>query len=151
MEDDLFRRKTRNHIDHVQRFLDEFNCKLADRAKEHDESKFLDDTEAHLFAKYTDKLTDVTYDSEEYWELMEKLEPALEHHYENNRHHPEYWENGIDDMNLLDIVEMFFDWWASSKRHNDGDVKESIEKNKERFDLSEQLAQVFENTVDDFN
>lgn len=151
MEDELFRRETREHIDQVYAFLNEFRRKLKDRAEEHDESKFLDDTEAHLFAKYTDKLSDVTYDSDEYWELMDKLQPALKSHYENNRHHPNHFENGIDDMNLLDIVEMFFDWWASSKRHDDGDVKESIEKNKDRFNMSDQLARIFENTVDDFS
>ncbi len=151
MEDDLFRRRTKDHIDKVRALIEDFERELNQRMNDHDQSKFFDDTEAKLFAKYTDKLSDVTYDSEEYWELMEKLKPALEHHYENNRHHPEHWESGIDDMNLADIIEMFFDWCASSQRHKDGDVRESIEKNKDRFDLSDQLAQIFENTVDDFN
>lgn len=54
-------------------------------------------------------------------------------------------------MTLVDIVEMFFDWWASSERHKNGDIKESIEENKERFGLSDQLVKIFNNTVDSFD
>jgi len=44
------------------------------------------------------------------------MKPALEHHYALYRHHPEHFQNGIDDMNLIDLVEMFADWKASSER-----------------------------------
>jgi len=64
----------------------------------------------------------------------------------HNSHHPEHYENGIDDFTLADLVEMFFDWKAASERHNDGDVLKSIEINKQRFGLSEQLCKIFENT-----
>jgi hypothetical protein len=37
------------------------------------------------------------------------MAPALKHHYENNRHHPEHFKNNIDDMNLIDLIEMLCD------------------------------------------
>jgi len=77
---------------------------------------------------------------------LAELKPALDHHYSHNSHHPEHYENGIDDFTLADLVEMFFDWKAASERHNDGDVLKSIEINKQRFGLSEQLCKIFENT-----
>lgn len=72
---------------------------------------------------------------------------ALEHHYANNRHHPEHHKDGIRGMTLVDIVEMFCDWKAASMRHNNGDMLTSIEKNKERFKYSDELEQIFKNTM----
>lgn len=141
--------KTQRHIEKVREYLDYFKLMLDKRRNSHDESK-LRPPERELFDKYSDKLDDIEYDSEEYWEIMDELKPALKHHYNNNRHHPNFFSNGIEDMNLLDIVEMLFDWWAASQRHEDGDIKESINKNKDRFDMSEQLAKIFQNTVEDF-
>ena len=101
-----------------------------------------------LFTEYTSKLADVTYDSDEYKEYLGKLKPALDHHYANNRHHPEHHKNGIDDMNLIDIVEMICDWKAASERHNDGNIRKSIEINANRFGISPQMVKIMENTAD---
>lgn len=78
------------------------------------------------------------------------MEPALDHHYANNSHHPQHYENGVDGMDLFDIVEMFFDWKAAGERTKDGDIFKSININKERFGLSEQLVKIFENTARKF-
>jgi hypothetical protein len=51
-------------------------------------------------------------------------------------------------MNLIDLVEMLCDWKAASERHNDGNIKKSIEINTARFGLSWQLAKILENTAD---
>lgn len=61
----------------------------------------------------------------------------------------EEWMNSpINDMNLLDIVEMLCDWKAASERHNDGNIRKSIEINANRFGLSPQLVKILENTAD---
>jgi hypothetical protein len=52
-------------------------------------------------------------------------------------------------MNLIDLVEMLCDWYAASKRHNDGDIMKSIEINQKRFGFSDDLRQILENTVKD--
>jgi hypothetical protein len=119
---------------------------LLARAEVHDQSK-LDLPEVELLTKYTPKLAGVTYGSTEYQQLLAELKPALEHHYANNRHHPEHHKNGIDDMTLIDLLEMFCDWKAASERHNDGNINKSIEKNADRFSMSPQLVKIFENTV----
>ena len=51
-----------------------------------------------------------------------------------------------DESKLHEPEKMFFEWKAASERHNDGDVLKSIEINKQRFGLSEQLCKIFENT-----
>ena len=63
------------------------------------------------------------------------------------RHHPEHFPNGINDMNLIDVLEMFCDWVASSKRHNDGNILKSIDINKERFNMPDELVSIMRNTA----
>jgi hypothetical protein len=51
-------------------------------------------------------------------------------------------------MNLIDLVEMLCDWKAASERHNDGNIRKSIEINASRFTISPQLVKILENTAD---
>lgn len=141
--------ETRNHIDNVRRYIKIFAIELLKRGEQHDQSK-LGDVEASIFAVYTDRLKDITYGSEEYNKCRIEMKTALDHHYAKNRHHPEFYKNGINDMSLVDIVEMFCDWFASSQRHTDGNILKSIEYNKDRFGMNEQLSSILENTSDLF-
>lgn len=135
------------HIERVRNLLNLAAIQLLKRGEAHDQSK-LRFPEVALFTEMTSILATTTYGSPEYEEAKRKLAPALEHHYANNRHHPEHWKNGITDMNLLDLLEMFLDWKAASERHNDGNIRKSIEHNGKRFNMSPDLIKIFENTVD---
>ena len=42
---------------------------------------------------------------------------------------------------------MFFDWKAATERHDTGNIFKSIEINKERFKLSDQLCDIMINTA----
>lgn len=53
----------------------------------------------------------------------------------------------VSSMNLFDLLEMLIDWYAATKRHNDGNIHRSIEINRDRFNMSDQLVQIFLNTV----
>lgn len=119
------------------------------RSMHHDDSK-LEDPEKSLFDNYSSKLKDCTYGSDEYKEFLKGLKPALDHHYSVNPHHPEHYENGVNDMGLVDIIELICDWMASSKRHADGNIYKSIKLNKDRFGMSDQLCKILENTVNHY-
>jgi hypothetical protein len=123
-----------------------FQKELEHRSQKHDASK-LEEPEASIFAEVGAKLDELTYGSDEYHEQLEELGVALDHHYAENSHHPEHYDDGIDGMTLADLVEMFCDWRAAAERHNDGDVMASIEHNEERFEMAPQLAQIFRNTA----
>lgn len=138
------------HIQKVQHFMHIVIKDLLDRIEDHDQSK-LKSPEVELFTAFTSKLADSTYGSAEYNDFKKQMKPALEHHYANNRHHPEHFKDGINDMNLIDIIEMFCDWRASSTRHHDGNIRKSIEVNGNRFNLSPQLVKIFENTAEVFD
>jgi hypothetical protein len=138
--------ETLRHMEKVRNFIDLIIVELLDRARKHDQTK-LESPEVELFTEYTDQLKDLTYGSDEYNAALAAMGPAIKHHYANNRHHPEHFKNGIDDMNLVDMIEMLCDWKAASTRHNDGNLRRSIEINGNRFGMSPQLIKIFENSV----
>ena len=118
---------TLKHIKRVKFYIKNCVKELYKRAKLHDRDKICNDIEKALFDKFTSKLKNCTFGSDEYKSNLESLKPALEIHYMNNRHHPEHFTNGINGMNLIDLLEMICDWKASSERHADGDILKSIE------------------------
>lgn len=133
------------HIKRVNELLMEFAVEMLARGNRHDNSK-LQEPEKSEFDRLTPKLKTLQYGTDEYKESLKELQWALTHHYENNSHHPEHYPYGVNDMDLFDIVEMFFDWKAATERTKDGDIFKSIEFNTKRFGLSEQLASIFRNT-----
>jgi hypothetical protein len=141
-------KETKLHIQKVSDYLDDCIFELSERQVSHDWDKIGDPVEKELFDTYTPKLKNCTYGSDEYKSFLEGLKPALERHYSNNRHHPEHFENGIKGMNLIDLLEMICDWKASSERHADGNIFNSIEVNQKRFGYSDDLKEILKNTVD---
>ena len=97
--------KTMRHIETIRNYLNLCIRELLNRQESHDQSKF-SDQEIPVFDAYTHKLRGCTYGSDEYNQFLKEMQPALVHHYSNNRHHPEYFENGISDMNLIDVLEL---------------------------------------------
>lgn len=137
---------TLKHIRRVNELLIRCSKELLDRAIKHDNSK-LESPEKELFDKYTQKLKGLNFNSEEYKKSLEELKPALDHHYARNDHHPEHYADGVNDMTLLSIIEMFFDWKASSERQNNGNILKSISDNGKRYNISDQMIKIFENTT----
>jgi hypothetical protein len=137
---------TLSHIINVQALITRMISMLNSRSIRHDHSKLIT-PEKEVFDIYTPKLRDTTYGSEEYFEYLIEMQKALNHHYEQNRHHPEHFEDGINEMNLIDLMEMLCDWIAATKRHADGDIIQSIELNQKRFQYGDQLKQILLNTV----
>ena len=138
--------ETIKHIHAVRAYLYQMIEELDARARNHDASK-LESPEAEIFGEYTPLLAQTKYGSPEYDELLTKVKPATDHHYAKNRHHPQHWVRGINDMTLLDLIEMLADWKAATARNKDGNIRTSIEHNTKRFGMTDQLAQIMHNTV----
>lgn len=137
---------TLKHSRRVDELLLELIAELMLRLTKHDASK-LSSEEKDVFDEFSPKLKDSTYGSEEYWGYLASMKPALDHHYANNRHHPEHFENGVDGMTLIDVFEMLSDWKAATERHDDGDLEKSLEIQQKRFSLSDQLVSILRNTA----
>ena len=138
--------KTMRHIETVRNYLNTCIRELLHRAEQHDQSK-LEPPEVDTYDVITHQLRGLTYGSDAYRTVLSAHKPAIEHHYAHNRHHPEYHPHGYKDMTLLDLIEMLCDWQAASLRHSDGDIQQSIVINQNRFGYSEELAQIFRNTI----
>lgn len=139
-------RDTEEHIRKVQVRLQTICSALTVRAAQHDASK-LQEPEKSGFDVLTFKLASLTYGTDEYRAALEEGRPTIAHHYAANDHHPEHWPDGIAGMSLLSIMEMLCDWKAASERTKQGSIAASLVHNKERFGISDQLAQILANTV----
>lgn len=139
---------TLEHIGKVQDQLAAAIYSLQNRARVHDRSK-LKEPEVSVFDRVTPQLQGSTYGSDEYKQFLADMKPALDHHYAKNSHHPEHFGNGIHGMNLLDLLEMLCDWIAATKRHDDGDIRRSIEINQERFGYGDEIKGLLLNTLEE--
>jgi len=126
--------------------MNKFVKDLLDRSEKHDNSK-MEEPELPIFMEFTPRLGTVEYNSNEYKKFLEDMKPALDHHYANNSHHPEHFKNGIDDMSLIDLLELLADWKGSTLRNKNGNIRKSLEINKERFKISDQLYNILNNTI----
>jgi hypothetical protein len=152
---------TYEHIGKVRLYLGRAVTRLIDRGDNHDASKLVD-PELEAFDRMTPLLASLTYGTDEYKASLAELGTALEHHYAENSHHPEHYEDGIAGMSLLDLLEMVCDWYAASQRMRkpmpaapgrkdapayDSDFARSIALNQERFGYSDELRAVLTNTA----
>jgi len=141
------------HVERVRELIGGFIAELAERARGHDASKLTDQCEREGFSGAFHRLRGLTYGSPEYKAQLEDpkvggpLTSAVHHHRAANRHHPEFHENGVLDMDLVDLDEMFADWVSACDRHDDGDIFKSIEHNEKRFGMGPVLTAVFVNTA----
>lgn len=137
---------TYEHIGVVREVMVVASGNLAERGLRHDASKLVE-PELSAFDRATERLKDLEYGTDEYWESLTDLEECLAHHYAHNSHHPQHFKNGIRGMSLLDLTEMLIDWHAATKRTKDGDLIESIRINQERFGYTSELADILINTA----
>jgi len=122
---------------------------LMNRSRDHDKSK-LESPEKETYDKYIPMLQKVKYGTSEYDKIKEAMaDGGVGHHYSVNRHHPEHFENGIRDMTLFDIFEMFVDWYAASLRSDTG-FEKGIDMNRNRYSMSDDLYQIFLNTYTEY-
>lgn len=139
--------KSMRHIETVRNYLELCSHLLNLRGQAHDQSK-LHSPEAEIFEEYTPKLKNLEYGTQAYKDCLKEMKPALDHHYKHNRHHPEYFDAGIDGMNLFDIIEMLCDWIASGKRMKNGDINKSIEINQVRFGYTDEFKFMLQRTAE---
>ena|SRR6185437_4768035 len=115
------------------------------RAVLHDYSKFGPE-EFDAYAGNLPYFEAAEYGSEEYKAACERIRPAMQHHVTSNRHHPEYFSDGVNGMNLIDLMEMVCDWLAASQRVPGDRLR--LDLQQERFNIDPQLMRIISNTVD---
>jgi hypothetical protein len=140
--------ETQDHIAKVQARLQTVISALTVRAAHHDRSKLSEPEKSTLDAK-AGALGALRYGTPEYAAAMAAvdMQPFLDHHYAHNDHHPQHYEDGVNGMSLLSILEMQCDWAAAGERVKEGSMAQSLEVNRTRFGLSDQLYAILVNTA----
>ena len=107
---------------------------MFDRAELHDDSK-LKEPEKSIYDEFIPKLRTAKYGTPEYEQIREEMRKAGgDHHNSHNRHHPEYFPNGINDMTLNDLNEMICDWFAASLRSDTSFIK-GLDRNIQKYNI----------------
>lgn len=136
---------TVNHIGLVQAELGVVIQDLIQRALRHDQSK-KEEPEKSAIDRVRPRLKELEYGTLEYKELKHEFS---QYHYAANDHHLEHFANGIEGMNLLQIVEMFCDWCAAVKTHRPEDnIFKSIDIICAEHGINDQVKQIFINTAE---
>ena len=147
---DLEKEYIKTNIDHryyVKFFITKIIEELSHRANVHDSSKYSND-ETVGFVKaipYTNikwGSTDIPND------IANSLQDSLLIHHSRNDHHPEYFENGIEDMDLIQLLELACDWRAAMIRHKNFDIDETICVGQTRFKFCDSIARILQNTLE---
>jgi hypothetical protein len=136
------------HVSEVQENLEQISSELRKRAFAHDRTKF-QALEFDSFVSTREDFKKANYGTPEYQKCCDIVQPALDNHYSNNRHHTGYHKNGIYDMNLIDILEMLADWKAASRRSPTQTFKESLPKCYKKYNINETLQKIIETTLKD--
>lgn len=144
---------TVKHQNRVRDLLAEVRQTLRDRAGVHDASKLLP-PEKQAFDKETPTLRETEYGTEEYKAARARLGGALQHHYQVNDHHPQYWladaeplSAAWERMPLPALIELLADWKASSERNLSGCLARSIQVAEDEMGLPANLASIFRSTA----
>jgi hypothetical protein len=122
------------HITLVKDNLFTIANKLQKRARNHDLSKLRGD-ELLGFIQINKVARKYPYGSDEYKAALEIDAVGL--HYSRNDHHPEYFSDGVSDMNLFQLIEMVADWKAASETYGQTTFDESLRKQRKRFHLDD--------------
>lgn len=133
------------HRESVRNKLNFLASELVKRAEKHDESKLMQPELNWLIQM--DKEPRYQYGTPEYFDKMEKWQNFFKHHYAENRHHPDHFQNGIYDMNIVDICEYITDIISYYDEMHVDDALKTLEAQKERFGFDEQLYQILKNTL----
>lgn len=134
-----------NHKRAVQRWMQKFSLVLLDRGNKHDDSK-LQSPELEWWTKM-DGEKRFAYGTKEYHEKMERYKHLFEMHWKNNRHHPEYFEYNLDDMDLIDVIEMLCDWLSYKDKLSYTEASNLVNQQCLRYGFSEELRDLILNTL----
>ena len=134
----------REHQSKVKYWLSSFIHILQGRSESHDQSKLKDPAEKALFDYWSPELRRLTFGTFEYKLALDGMGEGVKRHYRANRHHPEHYENGVNGMTLVDLMEMVADWMAAAEARG---THVDLENAKTRFGLSDQLIEIIANTL----
>lgn len=139
----------KDYMQHIQWVMEGMGYvinKLLLRMLTHDRTK-IEEPELSAYAEIVPGFKGLEYGTPEHEAHGGKLGPAWEHHTRHNKHHPEYFPAGHEDMTLVDLLEMVCDWRAASMRSGGiFDYEKSLAVFEERYAADRQVILILRNT-----
>lgn len=80
-------------------------------------------------------------------EVRKRLRESMTKHHEANDHHPEHFQCGMEDMDLIQLLEMAIDWKSAMIRHGNFDIEENVRVGQTRFGYPDFFAKILVNTL----
>lgn len=133
------------HKEAVRKRLNWLAENLKHRAEIHDNSKL--QVPEILWLIQMDREPKYTYGTPEYFEKMNRWQKFFDHHYKENRHHPNHFPNGISDFTLADLCEFVIDITSYYDQLHPENAIQTVEAQANRFELDPQLVQILKNTL----
>jgi hypothetical protein len=139
---------THKHIARVRQLLGEFAIEMIQRGDRHDASKFepIELEPLQRMQDLIDQEGQAQFGTPQYAERTAMLGEMIVHHRANNSHHPEFYADGIEGMDLFDLVEMFFDWKAASERGESPTM--NLGAACDKYGISSQMRSILFNTAE---
>ena len=139
-----------SHIEIVRANIDKMVSEIKLRGENHDLSK-LQEPEKSSNDYFIPLLKKVKFGTPEYVKVDSERRngEGLKHHFKVNRHHPDHFQNGINDMNIVDIIEMICDTIAASRK-SDSSFEDGLKFNAERYNFPKELENIILNTYNEY-
>lgn len=134
------------HRYYVNFFLSKFVQEIMIRATLHDVSKY-SDGEFPGFKGATYYVRGPWGKEEIPDAVKEKLKESIDLHHTNNDHHPEYFPSGMEDMDLIQLLELSVDWKSAMIRHGNYDIEENVRVGQQKFGYPDFFAKILCNTL----
>ena len=141
-----FKSATMEHKTRVAIKMSALAREMTRRGNIHDNSKFKT-PEVEIYSAHFNELNNSKYGTPEYDKALSNIKPALDHHYESNDHHTQHFEDGIFDMNLVQILEMLCDISVAAESKGNDVIKE-LPNWMARNDVPENYYKILRNTLE---
>lgn len=113
------------HIRSVQTIAEKLANELVDLNYEGEAQALLHSVMMHDASKFSpEEFQYVATYGDEGLDLKKKME-AVQIHIKKNKHHPEWWQKGIQGMEKTDVMELTCDWYSRSQEFH-GDIRKWI-------------------------
>lgn len=139
------------HQLHVNTLMKRVSNELRKRGSRHDNSKFsgLEASLGDMYHNEYAKINVLTPSKADVDDYVNKTQAATIEHYKLNDHHVEHFEHGLNDMDLIQIIELVCDSLAHLKErgHTDSECVREIERQFINYGASNDIIDVVKNTV----
>lgn len=115
------------------------------RARNHDNSA-MGSPEVEVYRRYFDNYMEFRPGDPRREEVIANMAPAIGHHFLANDHHPEHFDKGLDDMDLIQITHFLADMMSCSEQEQ-VDIYELLEMARNRYSMSDQMYHILCNSV----